>query len=101
VQTATAHAPDEQEAVPFATLHALLHAPQFKASPVSDTSQPFTADESQSAYPVAQLATAHAPDEQAAVPFATLHALPHAPQFKASPASDTSQPFTADESQSA
>jgi len=55
----------------------------------------------QSAYPVWQVATRHAPAVHVAVPLAAKHSFPHPPQLSTLFEVLTSQPFVGDASQSA
>jgi hypothetical protein len=79
-QLATAQAEATHAAVPLATLHAPLHAPQCDALVRVSTSQPLDALPSQSAKPVAhtrwQLRAAQTTRELGA----DAHPMPHAPQ---------------------
>jgi hypothetical protein len=90
----TAQRPAVHVGVAFGTLQALPHAPQFIVSVAVEISQPSLAPPLQSVNPARHDAIAHRPDEHAGVAFATLHALPHAPQLAGSPAVHTSQPST-------
>ncbi|MEN9797922.1 MAG: hypothetical protein RL653_1618, partial [Pseudomonadota bacterium] len=87
------------EGVPFATLHALLQAPQWDRLVDTFVSQPLEAVESQLAKFALHDAMPHAPDVQEAVPFATLHALLQAPQWDRLVDTFVSQPLEAVESQ--
>jgi len=93
-----AHAPAAH--VPLAG-HARPQVPQFETLVAVAASQPLAALPSQSAKPAAQLATAHAPAMQAAVPLAAAQARPHAPQLPALVRVSTSQPLAGLRSQSA
>jgi hypothetical protein len=79
--------------------HARPHAPQFVALPSRLTSQPLVALLSQSAKPAAH-EIAQTPIAQRAMPFAELHARPHAPQDVAVALRSVSQPLPALPSQS-
>src|SRR5262249_7829061 len=74
--------------------------PQFATSVCVFTSQPVAYFMSQSANPMLQESTAQAPCVHAGMPFCTVHAVPHLPQFMASVARFFSQPFIALLSQS-
>jgi hypothetical protein len=101
LQLATTHAPAAHPAVPFVTVHARLHAPQFATLVRRSTSQPLSVLPSQSANPVAQLATAHAPAAHTAVALGNEQARPHIPQCATLARVSTSQPLLALRSQSA
>jgi hypothetical protein len=93
LQLATAQVLAEQVAAPFATAgQALLHPPQLFTLFVVLISQPSATTPLQFAKPGSQLATAHDPATQAAVPFAALHVLPQAPQLLTLVCVFTSQP---------
>ncbi len=74
------------------TVHRRPHTPQLLLSIRVSTSQPFAAVASQSVNPAAHVPTAQRPATHAAVAFASMQRLPHAPQFTGSVAVFTSQP---------
>ena len=73
------HAPATQEVVPCAFEQTVPHAPQWLALVRRSVSQPLAGFPSQSEKPVAQAGT-QTPAVQTVVPFALVHAAPHAPQ---------------------
>jgi hypothetical protein len=84
------HAPDVQEAVPFATLHALLQAPQWDRLVDTFVSQPLEAVESQLPNPELQVEMPQVDAAHPAVALARLpQALPQFPQFWTSVAVST------------
>jgi hypothetical protein len=101
LQAAMLHAPLVQPGAAFGRLHTFLHAPQLSASTAVWVSHPFDPFPSQSDQPATHDDTVHVLLAQAAFAFAMLHANPQLPQFFASVASVTSQPFAALLSQSA
>jgi hypothetical protein len=94
------HVVPRHAGVPFCTVHALPHAPQFCTLFVVAVSQPLATLASQFPNPAAH-AMLHAPDVQNATPFVVLHASPHPPQFFALASMFVSHPFDATPSQSA
>ena len=88
------HAPASQVAAALAKRHATPHAPQwFRSAPRTLSSQPSAALPLQSAKPLAQAPTTHAPAAQAlTVTFASAHAASHAPQCRGSVMGDTQPP---------
>jgi hypothetical protein len=79
VQVPSVHVPVAQLSLAFARSQTTLQPPQF-VSVVTDLSQPLLELPSQLAKPTAQVGT-QAPPEHVVVPFAFVHADPHAPQF--------------------
>jgi hypothetical protein len=74
-------------------VHAEPQAPQWVFEVVRSTSQPSAATPLQSAKPLAQAPTTHAPAAQAlTVTFASAHAASHAPQCRGSVMGDTQPP---------
>ena len=67
----------------FPAPHAWPQEPQLTDELWRLVSQPLLATPSQSSKPALQLESKHAPDEQPAVAFDRLQALPHAPQLAA------------------
>jgi hypothetical protein len=95
------HEPAAQVALAFAgEAHRRVQLPHVVGLARS-ASHPLAALESQSARPVLQAATAHAPAVQAGVPLATTQRVGQLPQWVASEPRSTSQPFAASPSQSA
>jgi len=92
---AIVHALATQPAMPLVTEHAMPHAPQLPGDVVMLTSQPSATVPLQFAKPGLQAATVQPPAEQPAVPFATTHALPQAPQLEGDVLVFTSQPSLA------
>ena len=92
-QTGT-HAPATQLVVPFVLLQIVPHAPQFEALTLVLVSHPFCVLPSQLPKPAPQTGT-HAPPAQLVVPFAFVHALPHALQFAELVFRFVSHPFVA------
>jgi hypothetical protein len=86
--------------VPFCTVHALPHAPQFCTLFVVAVSQPLATLASQLPNPAAQRML-HTPDAQDATPFVVSQARPQPPQFFALASTFVSHPFDATPSQSA
>ncbi len=77
----TMHAPATHVAVrPAGAVQTFPQRPHDDESVRVSTSQPFDAAESQSAKPVAQLTTWHAPDAQRSFALGRAHTRPHAPQ---------------------
>jgi hypothetical protein len=89
-----AQVPLLQTEVAFGAEQMLPQAPQLLVSKVSLVSQPLAYWPSQSANPLLQAPIAHTPPLHKAVPLATKHTLPHAPQLLGSLASFVSQPST-------
>jgi hypothetical protein len=76
------HMPPAHVAAAFAgAAHTLPHDPQFETVVLVLTSQPLAAFMSQFAKPALHMPTLHRPAAHAAVPLATIHAIPHAPQL--------------------
>src|SRR3989442_1560875 len=96
------HIEPTQAAAPLgATGQALPQPAQLFGSVRASTSQPSAGLPLQSRKPLLQAKSAQAPPRQPAMAFGRLQVLPQAPQLRASPWSDTSQPFCAFPSQSA
>jgi hypothetical protein len=90
------HVPIVHAAVPLAGAeHARPHIPQWASVVLVFTSQPLAGFMSQSAKPALHEPTAHDPIEHTAVPLATEHARPHAPQFPVLALRSVSQPSSA------
>lgn len=101
LHVATRHAPVVHVCVAvFARLHAPPQRPQCVSDVRRSVSQPFVAFASQLPKFVAHAPTAHAPAMQAAVPLATEHTRPHAPQCVGDAPRLVSHPFAALPSQS-
>jgi hypothetical protein len=100
-QLRAAQLPAKHRRAPPTSGHAVPQAPQFAASVAVVTSHPSAARALQSARPLVQLATVHAPATQAPVALAGAQRLPHAPQCSALARVSTSQPLEASPSQSA
>jgi hypothetical protein len=92
VQLATLQLPPAQPGVPFATVHATLHAPQVATLVSRFASQPSAYCPLQSWYGPVQLATLHALFVHPGVPFATVQAVVQPPQWSTSDAVSASQP---------
>lgn len=93
--------PALQPGVPLLELQTLPHVPQFSGSVFRFFSQPLEYSPSQFEKPELHDATAQLPELQLALPFATKHALPQAPQWLVLLLVFTSQPLPALPSQSA
>jgi hypothetical protein len=94
--------PASQRPVAFAEANTVsqsrLHVPQFASSAALFVSQPVAyppsdAVASQFDQPLSQPMTRHSPSTQAPVPFDTVQARPHIPQFIGSTSMFVSQPF--------
>src|SRR5512140_3605744 len=94
------HWPALHVAAPFVELQTVPQAPQWPASPLRFTSQPFVGSLSQSANPGLQVIP-HRPAVQVAVPFVELQAVPQAPQWSGSVSRFDSHPVATFASQSA
>jgi hypothetical protein len=81
LQLAIPHEPIAHEPVAFAGAHAIPQPPQCARALCVFVSQPLAALPSQLPKPALQLAIPHAPIAHEGVAFATVHALPHAPQL--------------------
>jgi hypothetical protein len=101
LQEAMAHMPIEHLLVAFASMQALLHAPQFWTSVFLLISHPLAGAPSQFKKPIAHVSTLQLPLTHMLVACASMQAFMHMPQLSTSPCVSTSQPLAAIMSQSA